>query len=184
MRREHGLAKRYSQVTYEDRWKEYHDDERWRMVSPQLKALHAVGRTSPGIVRRQNRAEMDALEEEYFPDLWFKGKSGLAAWNSLGLAQKLDCMATEILRRDREEQFGSRHSGSQEAKRYILSPGQWYQRATLWEIPMTLEQMDALVTHNERTHVFRGFDVPVSRTDSRRELSNKWRKSRAPSRTK
>jgi hypothetical protein len=99
-----------------------------------------VGRTIPLMKTLAPLEEIDALADEIgFEIPW--------GWGEMTREQRLDVLATRMIETSRV--------GKAQTSEFVLSPHQWYER-TRHEIPMTQEQMHALVTHNSHLAYYRG----------------------------
>jgi hypothetical protein len=66
-------------------------------IGPSLRSLIAMGRTIPGCETLASRPAIDALAEEHgIP------KEARRDWDRLSRTQRLDCLATQMLDRDRQ----------------------------------------------------------------------------------
>lgn len=92
----------------------------WRNVHRKTKVLHSVGRTVPRLRSSVPAEEADALREEMGnPGL---GGFGQRDWGFLSMSQRLDLLATEILRKDRRRLEADAVVLIEERKRKGLPP--------------------------------------------------------------
>lgn len=143
-----GLAKAFSRPAIGEKVRPRTDDERWFRVPGDIRGLHMVGRTNPRLPPLVTSYEIERLAEIWPPKLLRDYPPG---WDALSRSQRMDLIATEILRQDREREG---HHGAFADRREILMTWQWYWR-TSHEIPMTEEQMIAIL-REERCRLYRG----------------------------
>jgi hypothetical protein len=129
--------------------------EYWQMVSSDVSNYHQVGRTISGLRMPDVGKQIEDLCEDFPPDTLKRNPRG---WKALSQSQKLDLIATEILRQYEQESGYTRIAD----KKLVLSMPQWAERKRR-EIPLSIEQLTALDTHNDRCHVYRGHRGPYNR---------------------
>lgn len=119
--------------------------------------LGIVGRTMPNIRTITPMAEIDRLAEEV-------GYERPHGWKDQTGTQRLDLLATHIIEESRE--------GYARVSEYVLSPHQWYER-TRREIPMSHEQMQAVVNHVPWARLYRGTLKDADTSDNKKSIQSR-----------
>lgn len=129
----------------------------WHSMDNKIKAMHAVGRTcSNSLQTLAIGEEVESLWKSYYPDAYDP---------DLSITQRLDFIATEILRQWRAEHMSLNHSVRNE----FLTPGMWELRSKR-EIPWgDMENIDSIVGHRRRSKSYteRVIDVPYDKRGNR-----------------
>lgn len=125
-------------------------DEYW-IADSRVRKYHAVGRTTLGLRTTHRHVDVSALVREMRFDT-----GSVFGWGSLTVPQKIDMLATELLRRDREKRRIATRALGKIFSREIdyLSPSQWDERSR-HEFPLDSDSL-AMVILNPRVSVYRG----------------------------